>query len=380
MHCNQCGNEVGVNANFCSNCGYSMNDMENTGLELKGHKILLIPVITAVLAIFWITGFYAFQIKTYYDIDNLREKAETLGLRGKTDDALKIINKALIIKPNNVVLNNDKIMLLHGKNAEDYINRADNYIKKNDYKQAENEVQLAEREISNLNGALYDSLNKIIIKKKASVTVLMAKNQMNTSKNVDDLSVLLTEVEQYDTDVARETSAEIRRCIGNSSYDRANEYLKVKDFTAALDVVNEGLAYDMSNDKLSSFKDTISKQKENFEKKEKESMEQAMEAAAREDDLNRTAALSLVESSGEFNNSGDFIIKGRVKNIATKPVSMVKIFYGIFDSKGSSLSQNSTYVYPNYINPGETGDFENTEYGIPQGCYIKIAKMTWYLE
>lgn len=380
MYCKHCGNESDIKANFCSNCGYPLKNENVIIIKFRRLGIWLIPIITATFAAFWVTTFYAVQIRTSYDIDTLCEQAESLGLDGKFDDALRIINRELDIRPNNKALINDKIMLSYGKDTLDHLKIVDDDLNNNNYKPAENEIQLAEREIENLTGALHDKLEKMILAKKASVEVLKVKTQMNTNKNIDDLAVLLSDMEQYDTDEARKASSELRKYIGNIAYDQANECLKVKDFVTALDLVNEGLTYDISNDKLSSFKNTISKQKDNFEKIEKESMEQAMEAAAKEDSINKTAALNLIESNGAFNNSGDFVISGKVKNIATKSVSMVKIFYTIYNSSGSTISNNSTYVFPNYISPGDIGDFENTEYGIPQESYIKITKMTWYIE
>jgi hypothetical protein len=380
MLCKYCGREAEIDANFCSNCGQPIDDKRFIAARGKISSVWRAPLISAVLAVFWITGFYAYEIKTSFDIDNLCEQAETLGLEGKIDEAVKVIDKGLARRPNNAALNNDKVMLMYGKDIVDHLIEVDNFIRSNNYKLAENEVQLAEGELANLTGSFYSKLDNMIKARKVSAVVLKVKTQMNTNKNIDDLAVLLTEVEQYDTDEAREASSELRRCIGNAAYDRGNECLKVKDFTTALDIVNEGLTYDLSNERLSSFKDTISEQKEVFEKVEKESIEQAMEAAAKEDNFNRTAALNLVESSGEFNSSGDFVVKGKIRNNATKAVSTVKIFYSIYDSNSNRILDNSTYVYPNYIKPGETGEFENTEYGMLQGCGVKIIKMTWYIE
>lgn len=380
MYCKCCGNELNINANFCSNCGYPLKHKNFMVIRFRRLGIWLMPVIIAILATFWLITFYAVQIKTSYDISKLCEQAESSGLDDKFDDALSIVSQGLTIRPNDKSLINDKIMLLHGKNISDHLNVAHNYLNNNNYKAAENEIQLAEGELGDFRGPLHDKLQKMILDKKTSAEVLKVKIQMNTNKNIDDLAVLLSDVEQYDTDEARDASSELRKYIGNVAYDQANECLKVRDFTAALDLVNEGLVYDISNDKLSSFKDTISMQKENFEKIEKESMEQAMESAAKEDSINKTAALNLIESNGQFNSSGDFVISGKVRNIATKAVSMVKVFYTIYNASGSIISDNSTYVFPNYINPGDTGDFESTEYGIPQGSYMKVTKTIWYIE
>lgn len=364
---------------FCSNCGYSLDGSVIKEIH-RNRTIIVIPLIVAFLTIIWLMGYYAIEMKISMDVDSMCHEAETEALSGNIDNAIKIIDKAINKRPNNSTLNTDRKILQHSKNTLAYLDSAEVCVKCEDYSKAESDVRKAEAEIEDISGNIFSKLNKIIYDKKVMITVLKIKKDMNSAKSIEELISLISQLDEFDTDESRDASVQVRKQIGSIAYDKANEYLKVKDFNSALNIVEEGLQYDMGNDKLSSFKDTIAKQKAAFEKKEKESTEQAMEAAAKEEDMNKASALELLQSSGSFNSYGDYIIRGSVRNIATKPVSMAKVFYNIYNSKDSLISSSSTYIYPNYINPGETGNFENTEYGVPDGSYVKIAKVTWILQ
>lgn len=379
LYCDNCGSNVEPGMHFCSNCGYSLDGSVIHGVG-RSRKAIFIPLITAFITIIWLMGYYAIEMKISMSVDSMCHVAETEALSGNIDDAIKIIDKAINKRPNDITLNTDKKILQQGKDALALLDSAEIYVKSGDYSKAESDVRKAETEIGGISGDIFTKLNKIINDKKGMITVLKIKKDMNSAKSIEELIPLISQLDEFDTDESRDTSVQVRKQIGSIAYDKANEYLKVKDFNSALNIAEEGLQYDMGNDKLSSFKDTISKQKAIFEKVEKESTEQAMEAAAKEEDVNKTEALELLQNSGSFNSYGDYIIRGSVKNIATKPVSMAKVFYSIYNSQNNLISSSSTYIYPNYINPGETGNFESTEYGIPEGSYVKVFKITWILQ
>ncbi|WP_284680492.1 hypothetical protein [Aceticella autotrophica] len=73
------------------------------------------------------------------------------------------------------------------------------------------------------------------------------------------------------------------------------------------------MQYDSSNAKLISFKKTIVNQKTAFENAETQRMEQAMISTAKEDAMNRTNAVNVLNVKNYINVYGDFVIKGKLK-------------------------------------------------------------------
>ncbi|MEH7524864.1 FxLYD domain-containing protein, partial [Bacillus sp. JJ1503] len=116
-----------------------------------------------------------------------------------------------------------------------------------------------------------------------------------------------------------------------------------------------------------------------FEEAEQQRIEKAMEAAAKEDLQNRTAAVSVSDFSAETDEYGDLYIIGNVKNVATTSISSITIYYTIYNENGGFLSSGYTSVYPYYLEPGELGYFDNIYYGVGQNVNVEIDNITWYL-
>jgi hypothetical protein len=47
---------------------------------------------------------------------------------------------------------------------------------------------------------------------------------------------------------------------------------------------------------------------------------------------------------------------------------------------GNYIDEGSTTVYPYYLNPGDSGTFEDIFYGVNQDVNVEITNITWYLD
>ncbi|APM38207.1 FxLYD domain-containing protein [Clostridium kluyveri] len=430
MFCYNCKIEVSDNAVFCHKCGARLkkedteinsnsdtiqvykinkilkNTVENSQVKTlppikttskkndsnkNGNKIyfkfsfyknknIMIPLVSTILMTFITIGYYFYEITVSKNVEKNRVNAETIALKGNISEAYAKVDKALSLRPNNKTLQADKKILQDGENINSHINIVDNYIKKKNYIQAFNELDKANDLIYNKQGAFYSLLNKTIENKRMAVTVIQIKSEMNNESSIDDLADLLTKISNYTIQEAKDTANELRNRISSVAYDTANEYLKKNNFISALDTINKGITYNPKDEKLLNFKETIVAKKNSFEKAEQNRIQQALTSAATEDKNNKTNAVEVTSTSTNINKYGDFVIKGTVKNIATKPISSIKIYYDIFDSNNKNLGSGSTYVYPNYLDVGATGKFENTEYNMLKGHHIKITNITWFLQ
>ncbi|MBC2578819.1 FxLYD domain-containing protein [Clostridium sp. DJ247] len=361
------------------------NNVINTyesGQSIKQNrkKILwLIPLISLVAVAALNLGFYIYETRVTAKVENMRKQAEDLALAGKISEAATIIDKALALRPNNKTLEANKNFVKDGQSVEQHINNVEAFIKKQDYTKALNELDSARKAIANSNGAFYDVLKKNIESKKTGVTVLQIKSEMNNKNSIEELSALFAKISAYNVKEAKDTAEALKTKIGTVAYNNANEFLKKNDFSSAEAAIEDGLKYDASNKKLISFKSTITKHKEDFEKQEQNRIAQAMAAAAQEDKSNRTNAVQVVETNASVNQYGDLVVSGKVKNVATKPISSVQVYYTIYDANNKELGTDYAYVSPNYLNINDTGDFQNVQYGVPSGHHIKVTRMTWYL-
>jgi hypothetical protein len=69
-----------------------------------------------------------------------------------------------------------------------------------------------------------------------------------------------------------------------------------------------------------------------------------------------------------------------VKNVATKGITGITIYYTIFDENGEAIDTGDASVYPYELVPGAVGTFEDTYYGVHQeNVSVEIDNITWYL-
>ncbi len=399
MFCVSCGTEMPSDSKYCPNCGQSIAEEKdkaapNTNVENKPidqvidnstapsskGKFWLLPVITAVIALALPVGLYFYEVHVTNQVESARGQAEKLALQGKLEGALILVDQGLLRRPNNKPLQADKMFIQLGKKVDDYLITVDTLIQKQDYPKALDEVALAEKEIADNKGNFFDLLHTKIEDTKTGVTVLQIKKDMNSKSTIEELASLLTKVSAYNVQEAKDIAIVLKKRIGEIAYGQANDYLQKKDFTSAMAAIDNGLNYDSDDTKLVSFKLTVAKQQQDFQKSQEQRIQQAMIVAAQEGKNNRTNAVQILECNGAIDPYGDFLIGGKIKNTATRPITFVVIYYSVFDANNNALSSGSTYVYPNYLNPNDSGSFQTTEYGLVNAVSVKVTKTTWYLD
>ncbi|KUK11024.1 MAG: hypothetical protein XD50_0664 [Clostridia bacterium 41_269] len=398
MFCQYCGSEIKEGSSVCENCGKTLippvlddeaiinqkqeNSSETEASVLKEpfkKNIWLLPLFTAILVAAVLSGYYFYEKNVDRLVEQKRVQAEELALKGELDAAEKLISDALKKRPLHKALQKDLSFIKEGKEILNKLNEAWEYAKKQQFEQALSLIEEAEKKIYGKAGDFFKYLSSRINDKKSAVTIMQVKQEMNDKNSVEELAALLTKVSTFKVKEAQEVAEAIKSKICQIIYAEANELLKKKDFDGALALVEKGLSYDSKNKQLLSFQQTIEQQKEAFEQREKMALEQALIAAAQEEIINTTQAVEVLEYSGSVTSLGDFKVWGTVKNIATRPIYMVEIYFTVYDSYGNALISDSAYVYPNYLNPREKGYFEGIIYGLWQGNKVKIDSITWYL-
>src|SRR5699024_524709 len=148
-------------------------------------------------------------------------------------------------------------------------------------------------------------------------------------------------------------------------------------FNSAQTIVEDGLRYAPDSEKLQSLKASIEKDKSAFENTIKQRLEQAMNTEYNESDA---VKLSFVDI--EYNDQDQLVVKGEVKSIATVPINSIKVDYSILTKENNELVSNEVLVFPDTLEPEDTGQFEFTHYGIDKekNLSIKINKITWYTD
>ncbi|OIQ08662.1 hypothetical protein MOOR_18160 [Moorella thermoacetica] len=405
MFCQYCGKKIEEGSRFCSGCGHELRSINNEDtvvlarpspdqvkqeegsehttaqqqVPAKGKSIWLLPLATAVLVAVVLGGYYAYEQYINRLVEQDRVQAENLALQGDLDKAEKLISNALNKRLRHKTLQADLAYVREGQEVQSELNEAWEHTKQQQFNQALSLIEQAEKKVSGKEGDFYKYLSQLINDKKAAVNIMQVKQEMNNKNSIEELAALLTKISSFKVKEAQEVAKVIKTKICQLIYTKANELLKKKDFAGALALVQQGLGYDSENQQLLSFQKTIEQQKAAFEQNEQMILEQAQLAAARENAINHTQAVEVLQCDGSVTAQGDFRVWGTVRNVATRPIYMVEIYYTVYDAAGNALTTDSTYVYPNYLNPRDQGSFDNTSYGLWQGNRVKINRITWYL-
>src|SRR5699024_5797123 len=142
---------------------------------------------------------------------------------------------------------------------------------------------------------------------------------LNSEPNIDDLKSLLWETEAINNDESMEIAESIRTKIVDFIFSKASEQLNNNQFSDAQILVEDGLKYVADSEKLLSLKTTIDKEKTAFETAQQERIEQAINMAAEEHEVNQSDAVKLNSVKLKKDDQEKLVVKGEVNSIATIP-------------------------------------------------------------
>lgn len=379
MYCKNCGYKIEDNLHICPYCGALVDNISKEAKTLN-KRYWLIPFSFAVMVAIAVTFYFFYEIGVSKEVEKIRAKAEDMALQGNFDTALNFAKKGLALRPNHKVLQQDLALINFGKTVYEKLETANKYADDKKFDLALKSISAVDKDLEGRSGEYFDMLSNLSKKYKTQVEVKQLYDDAKNKNTIDELADALSRLSYIDSPDAKNIDKLIRQKIANIAYSNANELLKDKQFNEALKVIEKAMQYDSSNAKLISFKKTIVDQKTAFENAEAQRMQQAMISAAKEDAMNRTNAVSVLNVKNYINGYGDFVIEGEIKNVATKPIYEVEIYYAIYDANGNTIGDGYTYVYPVYLSPLQKGSFSNIHYGLSNADHIKITGINWYID
>ncbi|CDI48906.1 tetratricopeptide repeat protein [Clostridium tetani] len=354
-------------------------DTERNSFFSKNKLYFTIPIASAFIGFFVIGCTYIYENNLNKRILSSQSQAEALALSGDLDNALKIVEKLVVKRPNYASLQMNLEFLVKGKDFQKLLSKIENLKRQGKYTEALNGLSSLEKELENSTGPFWSTLKKQQISLKNSILIAQIKNDMTNKNTIDQLIPYYIKISQIESEESQALLEKIKGEISNIAYTNADNYLKRKHFDEALKEIDKALQYDKDNEKLLSFKNIIQRKKEQFEIDEQNRIEQAINSA-KEEEENKTDSVKSLSINGSFNEKGEFIVKGEIENIGTKSIYSIEVFYSILDSKGTVLKSNSTYVYPNYLKLKDKGTFEFIHNDLENASTVKIDKFTWLLE
>ncbi|WP_339306896.1 FxLYD domain-containing protein [Paenibacillus sp. FSL L8-0435] len=350
----------------------------NTGQGLAFSWI--IPILLAVVVGALLTYYYKQETGINAEVKSLHQQAEQAALEGKYKEALQLLDSALTKRPNYDALIQDRQITAKAFNLMNQLDEASTSLKTGKLSAGDKTIQAVAKALMEREEPVFAKVRAAFNNRKVTLAVLKVKKEIDSLTTIEALAEKLDTISDLKGKEAETVEKQIVDKLASISYKEAEQQVKQKNFTIALQTVDQGLSYAPENEKLTSYRERVLSEKKAFEKAEADRIQLAEQQAAEEDLMNRTAAVSVVNVDATLDMYGDLYISGSLINNATRPISSVTVLIDIYDIDGIYLGQTYADVYPNWLDVGEEGFFETYYYGVYEEAEISVVNATWYLE
>ncbi|GAB3068409.1 FxLYD domain-containing protein [Virgibacillus ainsalahensis] len=383
LHCPYCGTGVKNDEHYCVKCGRQLPEDINTRSQGKKqfNKIWLLPLAVFVLTIISTGIYYLILQNQTAQAKELYAQGEHLLMKEDFVAAKDLFAEALNKKDNFDQAETSLGFADEALQIQTALDKTDKLLEKQDFQQALSLVNEAENNLNNYNGTAVNQLIDSIVQKRETIQISQLNNILEKEPDIDELKILLWEADDINNKEAKNITSNIRNQIIEFSFSEASEQLNNKQFNDAQILVEDGLKYAPDSEKLQSLKTTIEKEKTAFETARQQRIEQAINTAAKEQQLNETDAIEIVSATIDKDEQGNFAVKGEVESVATVPIHSIQIEYSILNENGTETLSNKVFVFPDRLYPGESGKFEFTHFDIGEqsnNLDVEVNKITWY--
>ncbi|MCM3739866.1 zinc ribbon domain-containing protein [Oceanobacillus luteolus] len=381
-YCPNCGTKVNQDEHYCIKCGKALPDIESRLHTKQFNKWWILPIVTVAVVIIVIGVFYLYLNNQSAKAMELYNEAENLLLEEEYKKAGELLQESLQHRKD---FTQAQIALRFSKDAlriEEQLDKAKQTLENEDYNHSLELIHEAENNLNTYHGSIVSTLVEKIDEFQALVRLQELQAKLSQTPSIDEIRILIWEAEEIKHPDANEIALQLREQLVDYTFSKASEALNDKQFNDALLITEDGLKYAPDSEKLQSLLTNINKEKLSFESAINERLEQAMDTAYKENQINKNDAIELVSVDVENDKDGKIVIKGEVKSNATVPINSILVEYSLSRNEEEFLS-NEIYVFPDVLYPTEHGRFEFTHFDLEDkssDISAEVKKITWYTE
>ncbi len=384
MYCPQCGKKRNEKDQFCFSCGKELVFQSN---EQKRRSFLWrwMPIMIFLFLGSGLTGYYLYEESVTKAAIRSFEQGEKLAIEGDLKAAQQKFEEAKQKRSRFPAAETNESMVSTAMKVNDTLSKANKARRNDNFTEAMELVNNAEQSSAPYDGPLFTTIQEEIVSARTTVMVSELKFDMKGKESIDDLKPVLTRAETLQVDEAQEVAGQIRNQIVDFSINEVNNYLKDNHFSKALDSVEEGLQINKENEKLLNLKTVIEKRRTAFEEEQQKRIEHAMVAAAKEEEMNQTSAIELIDLETTVTDYNELKVTGSVKSKATVPVNSIGASYRVLDADGKQFDKGEVYINPDELYPDDTGKFDFMIYDVGKDeknldqFTVEVDHFTWYL-
>lgn len=325
--------------------------------------------------------YYKHETSVNENVLRLQVEARTAALSGHYDEAIALLAEAAKARPKFQPILTDNETVLHAEELERLSNEIRQRLDSGDAEAAESELEHLKSELSGRKEPIYDKLKEKADGYSMELTLMELSEELATLKTVEEHGEMLNVVNGLIGQEAEGLRSRIIEGIRSITMSDVDYLLKRRNYSGAMSVCDKALNWAKEDAELLALRERIKEEKEAYERREQQRIEQAMENAAEEDLINQTDAIEVLAIDKVIDEFGDMTITGKLKNKATRPIYDVKISYSVHNAIGEALGSGTANATPDYIEPGEEMTFTATVYGVyVDDATVVIEDKTWYLD
>ncbi|WP_222599290.1 zinc ribbon domain-containing protein [Aquibacillus kalidii] len=346
-------------------------------------KWWILPIACFFILLVAVGSFYIYLEKKENQAEIYFNQGEELALNGDFYKAQNKFEQAIKLKDNFPVAKDVFQFMQVAIDIDNNLTQAEKHVENNDFTKAIKLINQSEDHLKNYNGEVVNLIVTNVATAREKTLISQLDEQLAKEPSISELKNLLWDAESIQNEKAKKIATDIREQIIAFTFSEANQSLKENQFTNARDTVEEGLKYAPNSEKLLSMKTTIEKEKTAFETALEQRIEQAMNAAEEERNMNENDAVEIVDIKVSQNDQKKLVVSGKLKSVATVPINSISVEYQLLNEKDEKLASNEVYIYPDTLYPDEEGRFEYTHFDIKPdnvNVKVKIVKVKWFLD
>lgn len=382
LYCPHCGTKVKEEEIYCIKCGKVLPEDMLNRIENKKEvsKWWILPMLSIFLVALVVGGYaLLLQHKSTKALE-LYTEAETLLMEENYSEANERLSESLDQRSQFTqaeILFNYTVVAQY---IEEELIEAEKLIDNKEFEAAIEMISIMEGQLTSYHG---EGVSLLIEKLNDSMDLAkleQLKEKLEAGPSFNELRILIWEAEEINHPDSVEIETSIRNRIIDHTFSRASDELNNHQYNDAILIVEDGLKYAPEAEKLQSLLTNINKEKLAFEAEAKERMEQAIDTASKEHQMNENDAIEIISVKLENNDDNELVIKGEVKSNATVPIDSIIVEYVLLRN-GEEILTNEIFVFPDTLYPSENGKFEFTHFDIKENSTrlkADVKKITWY--
>ncbi|MHA6252034.1 zinc-ribbon domain-containing protein [Oceanobacillus sp. CAU 1775] len=382
LYCPHCGTPVKEEESYCIKCGKALPEDMLTRTERKKEisKWWMLPILS-ILVVVLAVGAYSFllQHKSAKALE-LYNEAEVLLMEENYTEANELLQASLNQKEHfsqaEVLYNYTNV----ANQTEEELVEVQRLLENGEFEESIALISTLESKLTAFHGPAVSLLIEKLNNYYALAKLEQLKVKLDDGPSFNELRILIWEADEINHPESPEIVSSIRERIIDYTFSRASEELNNNQFNDAILIAEDGLKYAPDSEKLQSLLTNINKEKLAFEADAKDRMEQAIDTASKEHQINENDAIELLSVKLENNADDEVVIKGEVKSNATVPIDSIMVEYVLLRNDEEILT-NEIFVFPDMLYPLENGKFEFTHFDLKEKSTrlkAEVKKITWY--